>query len=76
MAEYFEATSDSPAVDVAVVELILLDNIVVQPVQVVLGEKLAGEESGAAEALQSAAHRAGTARVGDHGAREPRVVCG
>jgi hypothetical protein len=44
---------------VAVVELVFLDDIVLQAVQVFIGEKLPGEEAGAAQAYETAAFRAG-----------------
>ena len=50
--------------NIAVVELIFGDNVVVEPVEVCLGEKLASEEARTAEALESTASRAGRARIG------------
>jgi hypothetical protein len=51
-------------VHVPVVELVLLDDVVVQPVEVLLGQQLSGEEAGPAEAFQAATGGAGLAGVG------------
>ena len=50
---------------VPVVQLVLLDDVVVEPVEVLLGQELAGEEARPAQAFEPAAVGAGlAARVG------------
>jgi hypothetical protein len=63
VADHLQPARDAPSMDVAVVKFVLLDDVVVEAVEVGFGEELSGEEARAAQALESAADRAGRAGV-------------
>jgi hypothetical protein len=64
MAKDFQTANNSPTMQVAVVQPILVDDVAIKPVEVFVGEQLSGEETRPAQALQAAARRTGAARVG------------
>jgi hypothetical protein len=51
-AHDLQSTDHAPAVQIAVVQFVLLDDIALQPIQVFFGEKLASEETGTAYAFE------------------------
>src|SRR5207247_457537 len=55
-ANDLESTDYTPAMKIAVVQFVLLDDVTLQPIQVLLGQELAGEEAGPAKAFQSGAY--------------------
>jgi hypothetical protein len=68
MADYFQTAHHAPAEQIAIVELTLFDYIVVEPVEILIGQELAGKEARPAEAFEPAAfwarlHRPVTRRL-------------
>ncbi len=59
VAKNFQAADHACAVQIAVVQLVLLDDVMVQRAEVLFGEELTSEEPRAAEAFQAATDRAG-----------------
>ena len=58
MAKNFQAADDAPTVQVAVVQFVFLDDVVIEAVEILFGQQLAGEESRPAQAFESSASRA------------------
>jgi hypothetical protein len=64
-AHNFHAAHYSPAVEIAVVQLVFFDDVVVEQAEIIVGEELAGKEARTAQALQAPAGRARAhARIG------------
>jgi hypothetical protein len=64
-ADNFHAAHHSPAVEIAIVQLVFFDDVVVEQAEIVVGQELAGEEARAAKTLQASAGRARAhARIG------------
>src|SRR5262249_24981619 len=57
VADDLQAAGHAPAVQVAVVKLVLLDDVALELVEVLVGEELAGEETWAAQADEASAGR-------------------
>jgi hypothetical protein len=63
MADHLKTADHPPTVEIPVVQPILPDNIMVEPVEVLLSQELTWEKPWAAEAFQSTAGAARTATV-------------
>ena len=64
VAHHLQFAGDAPAVHVTRVQPVLLDDVALEPVQVLVGEQLAGKEARSAQALQAAGGRADRQVVG------------
>jgi len=57
LTHHIESAHDSVAVEKAVVEFVLRNDVMIQPVEILVGEKLAGKETGSAKTLQTSTSR-------------------
>jgi hypothetical protein len=58
MAKNFQAADHAPPVQIAVVQFVFLDDVVIETVEILFGQQLSGEETRPAQAFETSASRA------------------
>ena len=57
MAKNLEAADNAPTVQIAIVQFVFLDDVMIETIEVLFGQQLAGEKPRPAQAFEPAASR-------------------